>query len=107
MDVNINLWYHHDVSGRLINEKCYEGNNFKYDYEYKIDSNDDILEKIMYNSSGSIIVREVYTYSNTIKNQLLNIKTINSNNEVIEIKEITYQETDPFRPSTYKGNILT
>ena len=101
------IFYKYDVSGRLINEKCYEGNNFKYDYEYKIDSNDDILEKIMYNNSGSIIEREVYTYSNTIKNQLLNIKTINSNNEVIEIKEITYEETDPFRPSTYKGNILT
>ena len=61
----------------------------------------------MYNNSGSILEREVYTYSNTIKNQLLNIKTINSNNEVIEIKEITYEETDPFRPSTYKGNTLT
>ena len=101
------IFYKYDVSGRLINEKCYEGNNFKYDYEYKIDSNDDILEKIMYNNSGSILEREVYTYSNTIKNQLLNIKTINSNNEVIKIKEITYQETDPFRPSTYKGNTLT
>ena len=61
----------------------------------------------MYNNSGSILEREVYTYSNTIKNQLLNIKTINSNNEVIEIKEITYEETDPFRPSIYKGNTLT
>ena len=101
------IFYKYDVSGRLINEKCYEGNNFKYDYEYKIDSNDDILEKIMYNNSGSILEREVYTYSNTIKNQLLNIKTINSNNEVIEMKEITYEETDPFRPSTYKGNTLT
>ena len=26
------IFYKYDVSGRLINEKCYEGNNFKYDY---------------------------------------------------------------------------
>ncbi len=61
----------------------------------------------MYNISNEIISKEVYNYSTTNSSQLLSINKINTNNEIIETKTITYLEEDPFRPATYKNNNLT
>ena len=102
-----NINYQYDASGRLIKEKCYDGTNFKYNYGYKYNQSGDILEKIEYNISDVIISKEVYNYSTTNSSQLLSINKINTNNEIIETKTITYLEEDPFRPATYKNNNLT
>ena len=102
-----NINYQYDASGRLIKEKCYDGTNFKYNYGYKYNQSGDILEKIEYNISDVIISKEIYNYSTTNSSQLLSINKINTNNEIIETKTITYLEEDPFRPATYKNNNLT
>ena len=85
----------------------YNGSILKYNYEYKYNSSGDILEKIEYNISDEIISKEVYNYSTTNSSQLLSINKVNTNNEIIETKTITYLEEDPFRPATYKNNNLT
>lgn len=102
-----NINYQYDASGRLIKENCYDGTNFKYNYGYKYNQSGDILEKIEYNISDVIISKEVYNYSTTNSSQLLSINKINTNNEIIGTKTITYLEEDPFRPATYKNNNLT
>ena len=99
--------YQYDISNRLIKEKCYNGSILKYNYEYKYNSLGDILEKIEYNISDEIISKEIYNYSTTNGSQLLSINKVNTNNEIIETKTITYLEEDPFRPKTYKNNNLT
>ena len=99
--------YQYDISNRLIKEKCYNGSILKYNYEYKYNSLGDILEKIEYNINDEIISKEIYNYSTTNSSQLLSINKVNTNNEIIETKTITYLEEDPFRPTTYKNNNLT
>ncbi len=102
-----NIHYKYDVSGRLLSEKCYNSNMFEYYFEYKYSNSGDILEKIEYNNNGNIKTKDIYSYSSAVKNQLLNVKTYDSNNVLVNTKYMSYSSDDPFRPNSYNLNDLT
>ena len=102
-----NISYEYDVSGRLKKEICYQGSVFDYHYEYNYNNNGDISTKISYYSSGTIDEEHEYVYSNTIKGQLNQINIYDRHYDLLDTIYFNYSSSDPFRPSSYKGNNLS